>query len=118
MALATLGKIFWPDFNRLGGFASLSSSANFQINGTGYRAAWIFPVPRTGTITKVGVRIHTCASVQTSRLGLYTLDGSGQPTTTGYGSSVYGTFTPAATTYFEVILAPPATATLGNFAAL
>src|SRR4051812_42558507 len=108
MALATLGKIHWPDPNRPGGFASLSSSANFQINNTGYRAAWIFPVPRTGTITKVGIRIHTCASVQLSRLGLYTLDGSGQPTSTGYGGSAYGTFTPAATTYFEVTLGTPA----------
>ena len=118
MALATLGRILWPDPNRLAAFIGLSANTLHQLSGAGQRYGWAFCVPRTGTITKVGWRVHTCASVQLSRLGLYTLDSSGQPTSTGYGGSAYGTFTPAATSYFETTLATPATATRGDFAAI
>lgn len=118
MALASLGKILWPDPTRYLAYSGISTNANYQINTAGHRIGWVFQVPMAGTITKVGIRIHTCATAQLSRLGLYTVDGSGNPTSTGYGSSAYGTFTPAATTYFEVTLGTPATATVGDLCAL
>lgn len=118
MSLVDCGPILLNDPNRLEAFVAISPSANFQINGSGHRYAWVFPVPRSGTITKVGIRISTCASAVTSRLGLYTVDGSGDATSTGYGSSVYGTFTPAADTYFEVTLGTPCTAVQGDICAL
>ena len=118
MALVYCGPRLYPDPSRLLAFASLSTNTNFQINGSGHRQATVFSVPASGTCTKVGMRIHTCASAVTSRLGLYTVDGSGNPTTTPYGSSNYGTFTPAATTYSEVTLGTAATMTAGNLAAL
>lgn len=118
MALVACGKLLYPDPTRLLAFSQLSTNANFQINGSGYRWGAVFSVPVSGTCTKVGMRINTCASAVTSRLGLYTVDGSGNPTTTLYGSSNYGTFTPAATTYSEVTLGTSATMTAGDFAAL
>jgi hypothetical protein len=118
MALQSAGLILWPDPNRLILPTSISTNANFQINAGGQRLAQVFEVPLTGTITKVGIRIHTCASVVLSRLGIYTVDASGNPTSTGYGSSGYATFTPAANTYSEVTLSPSATATAGDTAAI
>lgn len=120
MALQSFGRMLWPSPVQHLGFTGISSSTSYQINGTGHRIGWVFPVPMTGTITKAGVRIHTCATAVTSRIGIYTVDGSGNPTTTGYGGSAtpYGTFTPAANTYFEVTLGASCSATAGDTAAL
>lgn len=117
MALVSAGPFLWPDPNTFAGFASLSSGANSQINGSGQRIGLVFPVPASGTITKLGIRVSTCASAVTSRLGLYTVDSSGNPTSTTYGGSTYQTFTPAANTYSEVTLGTPATATAGDVCA-
>lgn len=118
MSLVDCGPILLGDPNRNQAFFAVSPNAGYQINGSGHRYAWVFPVPRSGTITKAGIRISTCASAVTSRLGLYTVDTNGDPTSTSYGSSAYGTFTPAADTYSEVTLGTAATATCGNIAAL
>jgi hypothetical protein len=118
MALATAGRILYPDPTLQFALRAISSSSDFQINGTGHRYGWVFQVPQSGTITKAGIRIHTCASAVTSRLGLYTVDSSGNPTSTLYGSGNYGTFTPSANTYSEVTLGTAATATAGDFVAL
>lgn len=118
MALKHSGQVLWPEPSRMLQASGFSSSTNYQINGSGFRIGWVFPIPETGTIDKLGIRIHTAATPQTCRLGLYTVDGSGHPTTTSYGSSVYGTFTPAATTFSEVTLGTSASATLGDIAAI
>lgn len=118
MAMVSCGSILWPDPSRFLAFTSISTAANYQINGSGHRAGLVFQIPKTGTITKAGLRIHTCASAVTSRIGLYTVDGSGNPTTTLYGGSNYATFTPAANTYSSVTLGTSASATGGDLAAL
>jgi hypothetical protein len=118
MALQSCGLILYPDPQRLKLFDTFSSSANFQINAAGQRLASVFEVPLTGTITKVGFRISTRATDALSRLGLYTVDASGNPTSTAYGSSGYATFSPVANTYSEVTLSPSATATAGDTAAI
>lgn len=118
MALARCGQILYPNPNRLLAYAALSTSTNYQINGSGQKQSWVFSVPASGTITKVGVRISTCASAVTCRIGLYTVDTSGNPTTTLYGGSNYGTFTPSANTYSDVTLGTAATATQGDIVAL
>src|SRR5262249_7783178 len=72
-------------------------------------------VPRSGTVKRLGVRINTCATAATATLGAETLDGSGNPTGTAYGGgSITDTFTPAATTPFEVTLSTPFAATVGD----
>jgi hypothetical protein len=118
MALASVGLLNYPAATRFLAGTGVSNNTSYQINGTGQRLAWILAIPRTGTITRVGWRVHTCATAQLSRLGLYTVTSGIFPTTTGYGGSVYGTYTPAATTYFEVTLGTSATATLGDVAAI
>jgi hypothetical protein len=118
VALVNVGPFLWPDPNRQLGSTTISTSTNFQINGSGQRLGYVFCVPRSGTCTRIGVRISNCASAVTSRLGLYTVDGSGHPTSTLYGGSNFGTFTPAVATYSEVTLGAAATMTQGDMAAI
>lgn len=119
MALASLGRVFLPGFNTLAAFSTISSTAStVGISAATHRLAWIFKVPKSGTINQLGVRTSTVTTAVACRLGLYTLDASGNPTSTQYGGSAYGTFTPTASTYHSVSLATPATATAGDDVAL
>lgn len=104
MALQPCGVQFYPSRSRLLAATGVSSSANYQINGSGQRIGWVFQVPKSGTVNKLGVRIATAATPILSRIGLYTVDGSGNPTTSAYGSGAYETFTPAANTYSEITI--------------
>jgi hypothetical protein len=118
MALVRCGKLLWPDPRRVMPVTSLSGNARNQINGSGHRYAHQFMVPESGTCTQVGILINSAASAQTLRAGLYTVDANGQPTTTLYGGSNYGTFTPAASTYSTITLGTQATMTRGDVVAL
>lgn len=119
MALQRFGRIFLPDPKALIGATSFTSSGTMQIAGAGQRVGWVFPVPEACTIDRVGVRLNAVATPATCRLGLYTVDGDGNPTSTPYGGSAYGTFAAAtAAQYTEVTLPTPATATPPDKAAL
>jgi hypothetical protein len=118
MALVNVGRMVLNDPNAWTGAAAVDPNAGWQISATGHRFGNIFVVPKSGTITKVGVRIATLTTAVTSRLGLYTLDAGGNPTTTLYGGSAYGTFTPSANTFSEVTLPTSATAVAGDTVAL
>jgi hypothetical protein len=114
MSLVDVGPILYPNPNRLLAISSFSTNVAYQINASGSRIAWVTRLKRSGTITHVGLRINACATPVVSRLGLYAVDGNQYPTSTGYGGSSYGTFTPAANTYSEVALGTSATATMGD----
>ena len=104
------------------GISEVSTQATSQsiIDATDDRVAFIFMVPKTGNITKVGFRVDTVTTAQTIRVSLCTVDDTtGDPTTTLYGSSAAGTqASPAANTFYEVTLATPAAATIGDIVAV
>lgn len=90
------------------------------LDATAEKAAVIFQVPVTGSIEKVGFQLGTVTEEDTLKVGLYTVDASGDPTTTAYGSMVAGTVTFADgddNTWQNVTLGTPATATKGDMVA-
>ena len=118
MGLVDVSQLTYPEPGAFVTWPSFSGNASHQMNGSGHRIGQVFSMLETCTITKVGIRINACASAVTSRLGLYTVDSSGNPTTTPYGGSNYGTFTPAANTYSEVTLGTSCSAVAGDIVAL
>lgn len=109
MALAGVGRILWPDpYSVFGvhygtGFPLWSTSANYTLNATNTRLGQTFIVERAGTVTHVCFRVRTSTTAQTLRVGLYTVDDAGNPTSTTYGGSAYATqATPSADTQYEV----------------
>ena len=118
MALVSAGRLWLGDPNLFVAAQAADTNSAWQISSTGARFGFVFQVPKTGSISKVGVRIGTAQTPIVSRLGLYTVDTAGNPTTTAYGGSAYNTFTPTANTFSEVTLKTPATATAGDLAAV
>jgi hypothetical protein len=86
------------------------------LDNTDDRVAFIFRVPKTGNITKVGFHVITAATPQTIRVSLCTVDATtGDPNTALYGGSAAGTqASPAANTFYEVTLGTAASATIGD----
>ena len=96
-----------------------STFQSLLIDASGEKAAFVVQIPKTGTISKVGFRTATVTTSQTLKVGIYTVDGSGDPTTTAYGSSTTGTQTsPASNTAYLVTLGTGATATQGDIVAV
>lgn len=109
------GPIILPsiDFTVIPGFTAM------LIDAAGEKAAFIFEVPKSGTISAVGFRVHSLTTAQLLRAGLETVDPlTGDPTGTQYGGSVAGTVTPVDSTYHTVTLGTAATATAGDIVAL
>lgn len=79
------------------------------IDASGEQAAHIIEIPKSGVVEEIRIRIAAASNPQLLRVGLYTLDGSGNPTSTAYGGSVYGTATPSANSELVVTLGTPAT---------
>lgn len=104
------------------GLVQLNTLATAQaiVDNTDDRVAFIFCVPKTGNITKVGFRVAAVTTAQTIRVSLCTVDAAtGDPTTTLYGGSAAGTqASPTANTFFEVTLGTQASATLGDVIAV
>ena len=117
MALQTIkGGVIVPDYGRAW---SDGAWATMVIDAAGEKATFIIPVPKTGTISKVGFATRAVADSQTLRVGLETLDASGNPSGTQYGGSVVGTqAAPAANTYYTVTLGTGASATRGDLIAV
>lgn len=90
------------------------------IDAAGEKAGFVFRVPRTGTIDRVGFTTRAVTTSQTLRVGLETTDTTNYlPTDTQYGGSAVGTqASPVADTFYEVTLATPATATKGDIIAI
>lgn len=112
MSIVTVPPFLWPNqsYNDTGGYSKL-------IDASGEKVAFCVQVPRTGTINRIGFRTATVTTGQTLRVGLQTLDGSGNPSGSAYGSMVAGTQAIADTddnNIFIVTLGTPATAVQGD----
>lgn len=125
MALADIGRLFYPNFAPLiattisTGFPLFSTSANYKLSAANTRLAMVFPAFRAGTVTHVAIRVRAATTPQALRVGLYAVDTEGDPTTTAYGGSAHGTIAvPAANTIHEVALGTPATLTAGDVVAV
>src|SRR3990167_6549970 len=109
---------FWPGTNA--GIANQVSV--FTLDAAGEKATTIFPIPADGNITKLGFRTATVTTGDTLKVGLYTVDASGDPTATAYKGMVAGTQAILATednTYFNVTLGTQATSVVkGDIVAL
>jgi len=98
----------WPGINA--GISNQTSAST--LDATGEKAAIIFKIPADGNITKLGFRTSTVTTGDTLKVGLYTVDASGDPTATAYKGMVAGTQAILATednTYFNVTLGTQAT---------
>ena len=108
----------WPGIN--GGL--INQTTLFTLDATGEKAATIFQIPADGNITKLGFRTATVTTGDTLKVGLYTVDASGDPTATAYKGMVAGTQAILATednTYFNVTLGTQATSVVkGDIVAL
>ena len=97
------------------------SSGAMLIDAAGEQAAFIFAVPKSGTIAKVGFLTATVTTSETLRVGLETVDpATGNPTSPAaqYGGSTPGTqVAPAANTFYTVVLVVAATAVKGDIIA-
>lgn len=83
------------------------------------RVAWVFKVPKTGNIDRISFRTGTVTSSQSLDVGLRTVDASGDPTSTAYGSmSVGAQASVSASTTYEVTLGAAASATIGDTVAV
>lgn len=94
------------------------SGSYMILDAAGEKASFVFQIPKSGTISAIGFMTGAVTTAQTLKAGLYTLDGSDNPSTTAYGSMVAGTqASPAANTWYEVALGTNATATAGDLVA-
>ena len=110
--------ILWP------GIASniANQATTYVLDASGEKAATIFQIPADGNITKLGFRTAAVTTGDTLKIGLYTVDASGDPTATAYKGMVAGTQAVLATednTYFNVTLGTQATSVVkGDIVAL
>jgi hypothetical protein len=90
------------------------------VDAAGEKAAMVFQVPKTGNIDRIAFYVsNVTGTARTIRVGLETIDSSGNPTGTQYGGSAVGTqASPASTTVYEVTLGTPAAATIGDRVAI
>lgn len=98
---------------------SSGSMSGQQLNDADNAVGWVFNVPKSGSITKIGV--YCTAETGTSpayNAGIVTVDGSGDPTVTAYGGATNGTITFTAEGMYWLTLPAPATATAGEWAAV
>ena len=96
----------------------LGGSGNTLIDAAGEKACAVFVVPKSGNIDRVGFLTRTVTTSETLRVGLETVDSSYLPTGTQYGGSAVGTqVAPAANSFYEVTLATPAAAVIGDIIA-
>ncbi len=97
----------------------LDSSYSSVIDAAGEKYEVIFEIPKAGTVSHLCFMTGTVTNAQTLRVGLETLDSTGNASGTQYGGSAVGTqASPAATTYYEVALGTNATVTKGDKVAL
>lgn len=114
MGLVDIGLIEYPKFFSVG---DTGSDGALTLDAAGEKVGIVFQIPKTGSITKLEFFIDYVSSAQTLKAGLYTIDSSGNPTSTAYGGMATGTVSPGAGGWKTVTLATPASATRGDFVA-
>lgn len=95
-----------------------SGYSTMALDASGEQAAFIFQIPESGTVDAIRIRVVGATTPELLRVGLYTVDASGNPTASAYGGMVAGTGTPAANSDLRVALATSATVVAGEFAAV
>src|SRR5947209_14117609 len=88
-ATSIKGGLWIPDIPDLVGAPAFNTLST--MNATGLKVAVaILQIPATGTITAVGYRVGTMTTSDSIDVGIYTVDSSGNPTTTAYGGMTTG----------------------------
>lgn len=115
MALVTFGELESLSVKNFGG-TSLSTKT---LDASTDKLAFVFQVPKSGNITKIGFRTGTVTVADTLKITLQTVDSNGDPTGTLYGGSALVTqAAPASNTWYEVTLGTPAAAIQGDVVAV
>lgn len=77
-------------------YTSPDGTAGVTLDAAGEYVSWIFKIPKTGTLKKIGVRIGVLTVADDMVLRVETVDAStGKPTGTLYASGATGTATPS-----------------------
>lgn len=102
-----------------GGWNGTTNITEYSFNSATTGLAWIFEVPKDGTIDRVGFYVSTKTGTPPAfNVGLFTEDNAGAPTSTPYGGSSTESYTPTSTGYKWITLATPATANAGDIVCL
>lgn len=98
---------------------ALPAFNGLTMDASGEKVAFVFTVPKTGNISKVGFRTGTVTTSETLAVTLQTVSAvNGDPTGSAYGGMTEGTqAAPAATTAYTVSLGTAAAATAGDVVA-
>lgn len=92
-----------------------SAQSGHTLSNSTNKVANKFILPKSGTIDTVGFLITAKSGTPPAyNVAVVTLDSSGYPTTTAYGSSAVQSYTPTATGWKWVTLSTPATAVAGD----
>lgn len=110
--------IYLPEIPNVTALAGMF--AGLVIDAAAEKVAFIFQIPKTGTITTLGFLTGVVTTADTLKVGLYTVDpATGVPTATAYGGMVAGTqAAPASNTFYEVALGTNASATVDDVVAM
>lgn len=96
-----------------------SNVGGLAMTGSAHKIAFMFQVPKTGTIRKLGFRTAAVTTSDTLKVGLQTLTSNHNPSGTQYGGSTPGTVSGlVANTGYTVTLAADANATVGDRVAM
>lgn len=109
---------FLPLFEFCAGSLAINDS-QLLFDAAGEKVAFVFRIPKSGTISEVGFRTGTVSNAKTVRVSLETVSlTTGAPTGTNYGGSTPGTITPVTVAYHYVDLGTPALAVQGDYVAV
>lgn len=94
--------------------------SNYPLDDSNDAFGWSFCIPKTGTITDVGFLAYQLSGTPPEyKAGITTITTvSGWPTQTPYGSSAIKAFTPTVSGWTWITLDTPASAILGEYAAV
>jgi hypothetical protein len=104
--------MYYPSFH------GITGNSTVGITTTLTRLGLRFQIPATGTIDTISFTIGSVSAPQTLRAGIYTLDSSGNPTSTAYGGMGYVTQASPTATNYTLTLSPTCSATKGDFVAV
>lgn len=99
---------------------TVASGATTAIDAAGEKIAYVFRVPKTGTIDRIRFATKTVSSSQSLTISLQTVNTTtGDPSGSAYGGSSSETVaSPATDTIYTVTFSTPASATVGDMVAI
>lgn len=123
MTLASVGNapIYWPPTisNIQASSPGWASGAYSLLDYEGEAFGLVFPVPKTGTISKLSFRTSTLTTGDTVRVGLETVDSVGDPSGSYWDTNTYADLAVSASnTWYQATLTAGASVTKDQYAAL